>query len=335
MAYINQTTASLQDFLEKLSAFAVANGWTEDEYNAGTGRLCLSKSPGANKIFVSFRWDTGTPANVGIYQALAWVPATDPGNHTDDSGNGKITGTNALLDDERHVLVADAPKQWWGFEEDHYIHAVFQSNLDRYHHIGFGLLDKVGDWDGGEYCYGFRYQYDFSNSVAVLGGTSMLLDGLAKDVVAQQQDMQLFAATLHAEGLPNQDVASKWAVVMGDHPSTDLGVDRATEARIHVVGGFRGGPIARAFGRFSADSEKGLIPMYPIAEWYWDRTTDDVYHLGFMKDVRGVNMEYFVAGDEKVIGGETWVLFPSLVKSVGGILLNTSAFQGIAYRKIV
>jgi len=335
MAYVNETVVSLQDFLEKLSLFAQANGWAEDEYSAVTGRLCLSKSPGVNDIFVSFRWDTGDPNNVGIYQALAWGPATDPGNHADDSGNGKVTGVNALLDDERHVLIADAPQQWWGFEEDHYIHAVIQTNLDRYHHIGFGLLDKVGDWTGGEYCYGFRYQYDFNNSVAVLSGTSMLLDGLSKDVLGQQQDMQLYAATLRAEGLPNQDPAGKWAVVMGDHPSTDLGLDRNGEDRIHVVGGFRGGPIARAFGRFSADSEKGLIPMYPLAEWYWDRTTGEVYHLGFMKDVRGVNIEYFVAGDEKVIGGETWILFPSLIKSVGGTLLNTSAFQGIAYRKIV
>lgn len=335
MAYINKTVTSLQDFLEKLSTFAQANRWTEDEYAAGTGRLCLSKSPGANTIFVSFRWDTAAPANIGIYQALAWVAATDPGNHTDDSGNGRVTGTNALLNDQRHVLVADAPVQWWGFEEDHYIHAVIQTNLNRYHHIGFGLLDKVGDWTGGEYCYGFRYQYDHNSSVAVLGGTSMLLDGLANDVAGQEQNMQLFAATMHAEGLPNQVGASKWAVVMGDHPAADLGLDRAANARVHVVGGFRGGPIARVFGRFSADSEKGLIPMYPLAEWYWDRTTDDVYHLGFMKDIRGMNIQYFVAGDEKTIGGETWVLFPSLIKSVSGVLLNTTGFQGIAYKKIV
>lgn len=334
MAFINEQTSSLQDFLDKLRAFAVANGWTQDEWNTGTGRLCLSKSPGASTIFVSFRWDTGTPANIGIYQALGWSAATDPGNHPNDSGNGKISGTNSELDDERHVLVADPPVQWWGFEDDHYIHAVIQTNLNRYHHIGFGLLDKVGDWTGGEYCYGFRYQYNFSSSVAVLGGTSMLLDGLTVDTGGQQQDMQLYAATLHAEGLPNQGGSGKWAVVMGNQPSGDLGVDRASVARIHVVGGFRAGPIPRIFGRFSADSEKGLIPMYQIAAWHWDRTTGDVRHLGFQKDTRGVNIQYFGAGDEVVIGSDTWTLFPSLIKSVGGVITNTTAFQGVAYKQV-
>jgi hypothetical protein len=146
--------------------------------------------------------------------------------------------------------------------------------------------------------------------------------------------MEKYCATLHTEGLPN--MTNKWSIAMGDQDFGDLGTDRGSNSRKLLQGGFRGGPIARGFGRFSADSEKGLMPGYPITVFYRDNVpaTETVQYLGKMKDVRGVSIEHFVSGDEITIGGDTWIIFSSSIKWISGVLTNTTGYQGIMYKKV-
>ena len=59
-----------------------------------------------------------------------------------------------------------------------------------------------------------------------------------------------------------------------------------------------------------------------------------VIRLGFQQDVRGVNIKDFVGGDIQTVGGDDWYLFPTFRKGESGALLNTSAHQGFAYKKI-
>lgn len=334
MSYINEDVTSLQDFVTKLNTFLTGTpGWTQDQFDTGAGKWALNKNGSGYDIYVSFRWDTSSKNHLGIYQALGYTGGNDPGAHPDDSGSGAVSGTDSVIDDERNAPITDTPVQYWCFEDDHYAHVVVETTAGKYVHFGFGQFDKTGDWTGGEYAYGFKF---FSNStnVGIRGSNSFLLDGLCKDAdPAGQNDRELFCATVHAEGLPNEDGASKWAVQMGDQGSGDLGQDTATEARIHFCGGFRGGPVARTFGRFNANSAKALIPAYPLAIFYWDRTDDSGRFMGFVKDIRGVNMEYFVGGDEVTVGSDTWVVFPSYFKQTNGAS-GTTGWQGIAYKKV-
>lgn len=332
MAFVNETLVSLSDFATKLDAFAVANGWTQDEFNAGTGRFALSNTAGDDDVYVSFRWDTGTPQTLAIYNALGWSVSTDPGNHTDDSGNGVISGSQASLGTGRGMFL-DNIVQWWGFEDDHYIHFVVEIDASGpvYIHGGFGVIEKIGDWTGGAYAYGYRHISGVGTSVAVHEDTSVILDG-----VHNGTGDQVFAPTMHIEGLQNQlgGGSGKWAVVMGAQVSGQLGNDRAAVARSKIQGGFRGGPIPRAFGRFGNDTDKGLQPMYPILNWYVDTTTGDTHPLGWMKDTRGINMEFWEAGDVVNIGGDDWQVFPSRRKGSTGSLTNTSGHQGVAYKRV-
>lgn len=324
MAFINETVSSMADFATKLDAFAVANGWTQDEFNAGTGRFALSKGT----VFVSFRWDTGDAQSLGVYQALAWVTATDPGNHTDDSGNGKVSGTQATIATGRSLFLA-SPVQWWGFEDANYLHFVVEISGGVHIHGGFGIIDKIGDWTGGEYAYGYKHKSGVTTNVAVSNETSALLDGLAAS-----SGIEDFVATMHIEGLQNQlgGGSGKWGVAVGPHAT--FGNDRAAVARSKIQGGFRGGPMARPFGRFGSDTIVGLQPLYPLLQWYVDTTTGDTHPLGWMKDVRGFNGEFYTAGQTVVIGGDTWQLFPTRNKGSSGALLNTSGHQFIAYKQV-
>ena len=336
MSYSNQQTSNLADLVSKLNTFLSGTpGWTSDHHDAGAGKWAMHKTGAGYDIYPSFRWDTVSPNHLGIYQALGFIgTGTDPGNHTDDSGNGEISGTDSVIDNGRNVPITNTPIQFWCFEDDHYAHIVVETVEGKYVHFGFGQFDKLGDWTGGEYVYGFKFYNLNSTSVGIRGSNSFLLDGLTKDNdPSGQNDREDFVATVHAEGLPNEGGSSKWAVHMGDQSSGSLGIDRATNARIHFVGGFRGGPIARGFGIFNANSEKALIPAYPLGSFYWDRTDDSARFMGFVKDIRGVNMRYFVGAQEVTVGSDTWVLFPSYFKQTNGGI-GTTAWQGIAYKKV-
>ena len=318
MSYETGTSTGLIDLMAKLSTFAQANGWTEDE--ASAGRMAIHR----DSIYISFRWNTTTSSIVGIYQALGWIVSTDPGNHTDDSGNGAITDVNNVLDNERHVsLGTGAFPSYHFFESDTYLHVVVETIAGTFRHFGFGTITKIGDWTGGEYCYGMVIPLA-GNANPLNNLSSHLLDGYLADSNEREH-----GATIHLEGLPSEGGSSKWGVIWAN--SGSQGTDRGSNARVFVQGAFRGGPFAKSFGHFAGGSESGLIPMYPLGVWY--RTGSDVYLLGFQADVRGVVIENFADGQEVVIGSDTWVFFPSNRKGTEtGV--GATKNQGIAYKKV-
>ena len=317
MAYQTGTSTGTVDLMGKLSTFAQANGWTEDE--ASAGRLALNRS----NVYVSFRWNTTTPSTVGIYQALGWLAATDPGNHTDDSGNGEITDVNNTLDNGRHVeLGTGSFPSYHFFEDDTYIHVVVESAAGEFRHFGFGIIEKIGDWTGGEYAYGMV--------VVQAGQADPLKTTEYKSLDGFHTNSAALCGTLHCEGLTGQDGSSKWGVIWASTGAQ--GDDRGSNPRVFIQGGYRGGPMAKSLGHFAAGSESGLIPMYPIALFY--RQTSAIYRLlGFMEAVRGVNITNFAAGEEKTIGSDTWIMFPSGVKGTASDVGATKN-QGIAYKKV-
>jgi hypothetical protein len=333
MAFETAQASSIQDLMDKLSTFATANGWTED--HAAAGRLFLSKST----VFVSFRWSTTSPTVVGIYHALGFISSgTDPGNHTDDSGQGIVSGTDGTIATGRCVPIPNSTVTYWFFEDDTYIHVVVQASAGDFRHFGFGIVDKEGTWTGGEYAYGWRFSSAGGTSeLAVRGDSTMLLDGIAGAATGVPgagaiATVRPFVSTLHCESLPNQAGSSKWALVWGGGTSTNN--DRAGNARVFVNGGFRGGALPAIFARFRGTNLTGLIPMYPFHLWYDDPSNARFYLIGTQPDVRGISMAAFEGGDEIVVGADTWVVFPARAKTAVSSTLNTRN-QGIAYRKLV
>lgn len=322
MAFEQGQATSIDDlFRNKLRTFAIANGWTDSEGTSAAGRQYFEKTGSGLNCKVAFRWDTGTPANVGIYNHLAYInSSTVPGSHTDDSGNGTVTSfTNATANNSRRISLDNDTNNYWFFEDDDYIHCVVEPVAGTFRHFGFGQIVKVGTWTGGEYAYGMQGNSSVSTSDA------QLLDGLSRGA-----GVSTFQATMHVESLPGQG-ASKWAVVWGGG-ATSIGNDRAGNVREFVQGGMRSGPMLFPFAKWSATPLQGLIPLTPI--WCFYRRTNSspttsVYPLGYMKDVRAINVRHHNAADELLIGSDTWVVFPSGIKNTGD-----AGNQGIAYKKV-
>lgn len=329
MAFETGSATDLADLIASLSTFITANGWTEDERDNVNGDFAFSK----NSIFVSGRWDTGAPSAISLHQATAFVStATLPGDHTGDSGNGFNTSsshTNANLRLERHVdLGGDGPyPSYWFFENNSgpaYVHIVVEITTDVFVHFGFGEINKIGNWVGGEYVYGNVH----TGTTELLTTSTWLMDGLFSSISSTDENK---AATVRTtSGLPNQGTAV-WGQVWGR--STNVPNDSAALPKLPIIGGFRSSFTAVPFGIFAGSKTTGFIPMYSIPLTYWDVGNNHVYSLGFLHDVRGVNIRNFAPADVVTIGGDLWYIFPSKLRNTVPST-NATGFQGIAYKRV-
>lgn len=343
MAFTNQATSSLADFISKLNTFLAANGWTTHHVPA-SGEFAARRLNGAIDVGFASQWDTGTPEFLGVYQwhGAAYNAGNSPWAQNDDSGNGFAGTTNASLAGQRFAWITNTPVQFWAFADADYFYVVLQrTTIPDYVHFGAGFIEKFGDqtWIGGEFVFGHRQQFNISTNPAILNGTSVLLDGQAVDAgPPQPNNMEEYAATIRAESLLNQPAGGKWAVVMGNQNAANLGQDRQTVPvdRIHFAGGFRAGLGTQQWGPFYGNPQQGLLPGYPILTCHWDRVSDAVFGpMGRMPDVRGMSIKDYSPGDTITVAGDDWLIFPTAVKWPGsGSLLNTSANQGIIYKVV-
>ena len=338
MAFSNQKVTSTADWVSKLNTFLIADGWVTHHVPA-SGEFAARKTPGGQDIAFALQWDTVTPDIVGVYQHLgAYNNALKPYNQANDSGNGAASASRATLIGQRHVA-STSPDEVWFFSGPNHIYVVIgQPAATDVQHFGAGSGVKYGDgnWTGGEFVFGQRFHKGPSSLVAVLEGSTALLDGWCRsNLNGAPANMQEYAATVHMEGFPNMVASQKWQVVMGEQSLLSLGNDSAAIARGLCCGGFRAGMGVLQWGGFRSNPAVGMVPGYPINTSYLDPTTGDVHGpMLRMPDVRGININDYVIGDAITIGSDTWRAFPTGRKFVSGSQVNTSGLQGIMYREI-
>lgn len=343
---MSETTGSatdLEDLLSKFLTWASGSpGWTVDATIAtvASGRqLALSKG----NCFVQMRWNPTTSASstVALYQSTAFSAATRAGTHTGDSGNGynsNTTVTDTTLDNERCLdSIGDGPFPSYYFYTDgtgDYLHCVVEVATDEFLHFGMGDddgFDKFGDWDtatGGAYCYGHNGR---DQSSATSTSICCLFDGAANQT-SGGNDNRLSWPTMMLAGMPGQGGSEVWGVISSSL-SVAIADDTAGNDRARCHGGFRGGPLARAYGNFPAGASSGLAPLTPVPAFYIDDSASParVYLLGFLKDIRMVDLTYLAPKETFTLGADTWRVFP-MVRRVEGATAGDTDFLGIAYK---
>lgn len=346
MAYQLVSTPSNQEaVMTAVRDFAVANGYTNRNYtasNPGTTLGVMTLSRG--NLFVSFRWEgTETAANksIAMYQALGFDPAkaATPWTQLDNSGNG-TTGTN--LQTGRNVInIGVGPYislHLLAFDNDAVsgnaaptVYCVLEYAVGLYRHFGFGSIDKLNDWSGGEWVGGHVWSSISTNeSDPVANGHSVLIDGKASTVGSGGVNQNVLA-TVHAEDLPGGPLGSKWGVAMGE-------VRSVTSNRVLLQGGIRINAWTHFFGAIIPDSLAGFVPLYPCPLWYVRDITGlgrRVYLLGYMSNIRMVQLRNFNPGDEVTIGNITWKVFPVVRQIEASGNIEGSDNMGIAYVKEV
>ena len=325
--YETGTASTTDDFVDKLMDFATVTntGFTQNNRDLGADTAALNDG---GSLFVQMDWDTN---DIALYQSLGFTGPAPWGGETDDSGSGHLTGTTGR---GLHLpAAATGPYTSYHFFTDHatagtYVHAVIEYSSGIYRHMGFGNISKIGDWTGGEYCYGHQWS-QLANDI---DAPKDLLHACPWDTIGTSAPDKY--PTMHIEGMPDQGASSKWGVMWG---GTSPGTDTAAVARVNLLGGMRDGPIMNMFGGFSTNPVNGFIALVPLAVMYHNTTPapDELTLLGFAPDTRYVNMKNLTPGAVYTVGAEKWRVFPLVRKQYLKDDTEESWNAGIAYRDYV
>jgi len=333
MAFQTGTSTSIENLMQQLSTFLQANGWTEDYAVTGDpGTIAFSK----NQSFVSFQYSETAAASGGtgamaLYQARAndTGDTADPWLSTGDSGAGVANNILSQLANGLCVNNFAGPHTSYFFFENNaspsYIHVVVEVDAGRYRHFGFGELDKVGDWTGGEYIYG---QFIFPNE----DDPKSVFSGFGMDSCRSQGQFQIVGSTIRIEDhVGEPDPATIWGVVHNGNGDTD----RAGNARWRITGGHRYPPEFAAIYWIRASETNAFKPMAPISVKALNIATvpDQQYLLGYVADERLVNIANIDPGQIITIGGDDWYFFPWVRKRNLQDNTEESRNFGIAYRR--
>jgi len=324
VAYATTTPASQDALISDLMTFATTTdgSWTQDQLDTSGNEAALHHTADSD-IYVSFEWDE---TDIGVHIALGYTGGNSPGNHPNDSGNGGVgSGKRRVAGIGNGAFTAAHFFSNFTATAD-FIYVVLEYSAGLYRHFGFGELDKVGDWTGGEFAYGHEWDQLSQNiDTPTSSSHSWLLDGGA-GIPAE-------AATIHMEGFQDAPASSRWGVV-GIKTLTP-GNDGDANGRYVVQGGGRAGPYANSFAIAQPSVNTGLVPAWPVVPFAYNATPspDRAYKLGFMPDCRVVNMKNFSPGQELTIGGQTWKVFPAVRKQFLKNDTEESWNMGVMYRK--
>jgi len=331
MAFQTGTSTSIENLLQTLSTFLVANGWTQDFATTGDpGLIGFSK----NNIFVAFQYTEATDNGVmAMYQSTSNDNATSVWLSTGDSGNGAPSLVASQFDIGRCVNEFAGPhSNYWFFEQDSgpaYIHVVVEVDAGRFRHFGFGEIDKIGDWTGGEYCYGHYWSQV----------TSFIDDPTASSHHAGFDGAGFggsaaYNATMRVDGHSGEPNANTiWAnMFMGATPLND----RAGNARWAGLAGWRAGREWQTFCGYRISQATAYTPLVPIAAEVinFGATPDATYRLGYQADVRMVNIGNLDPGQIISIAGDQWYFFPWVRKQFLENNTEESWNGGVAYKRV-
>ncbi len=336
MAFQTGTSSSIENLMTQLSTFLQLHGWTEDYFNTGDpGQIAFSK----NQMFVSFQFSESANAGLGamaIYQARAndTVDTTMPWLSTGDSGSGAAsinedTWQGALSCNN----FAGPHTNFWFFENDSapaYIHVIVEVDAGRYRHFGFGEIDKIGDWVGGEYIYGVNI------SGSGIGGSqpdqpTSVFNSYGLDSAGSQSGSDM-SATMRIEDFAGEPSVN---TIWGEFWRA-AGNDRAGNPRYDLRGGHRYSPEFGAIYWIRLSAFNAFKPMAPISVLAQDLTgaPDSYRKLGFIADQRCANIANITPAQIITIGGDQWYFFPMVRKQRLQQATDETFNWGVAYRRI-
>ncbi len=276
----------------------------------------------------------GTGSSATFDLTMSGTVSGVPGQFCGDCGSGVVSALDSSLDETRSLYeIGDGPYPSYHFFTNetgvNYFYCALQYSSGLYRHLAFGNIEKKGDWVGGEFVCGHTH----TNASPTSSSNCVLLDGRWNQSSGSQENR---APTMRVEGLQSygQVTDGQWGECNGDATLGNLKVatDRDGTARTQLLGGFKANMFAPLFGWVRSNVANGFVPMYPIAVWFVSTSPSTIRLLGFMKDVRGINIAAFTAGEEVTIGSDVWVVFPA-VRKQNTAVTDESRNQGIAYLK--
>ena len=332
MAFQTGSSTSIENLMVQLSAFLTANGWTQDFFTTGDGGvIAFSK----NGVFVCFKWaETANGGILAVYQNTSNDNSASLWLATGDSGSGAASNTLTSLDTGRCVNAFAGPHAgYWFFENDSnpaYCHVVVEVDAGRFRHFGFGEIDKIGAWTGGEYCYA----HFWSQGTSTIDNPAASQHAFAMD--ASSSSGTLFSATMRVDGYAGEPLAATVWALMGSGGGSAAGNDRAGNIRYQAAGGARSSREFQHLHAFELSLLNAFKPMatMPVELLNFSGTPDQVRRVGYKADARMVNIANLDPAQIINIAGDNWYFFPWVRKQFLKNNTEESWNAGIAYKRV-
>lgn len=365
---------SLDDLMNAMQGFCAGLGWTIDKYDAVNKLLFMTKGLCA----ATFWWgDTSTvnvwsgPNNGGVSTPVLdgriWMALNDANNPalaTYHSHPGSVVTSNGDSDAAFVNGLSGAFVAWHFFADpavsDH-VHVVVQKDADIYRHFSFGHVDKRGlSHSGVAYVTGcgnkwFRDVNLFNPS----NGNNRPFNQAAWQALP-------FVRNLGWQYNPGTDNGSPSIILK----NSDAWPAAWTAAGVSVVGANGAAPHFRTMlglmGDFKDPNDfpnpvnagnrlldmvviaepmpySNIVPMFPVPLFrsYYnnlDASKAALCYTGDFPNVRAMNMTNMLPGQEIVLTGDTWKVFPAMRQESwameGSAEKCTTGQFAVAYKKV-
>lgn len=295
MAYQTGTATGIADLLDKLGTFSAANGWTQHRRDANS--LSISKGAVFQNYFdnTSEIWMKGA---TGFSSAAAWD--AQPGADTNTQKSRHMPGSFAAY----HFFAAND-----------YLHVVVEVDPGLYRHLNAGEIAKSSAYTGGQY-----------SACVSMAATGEFRSGLFGNILSGS-----FSEYVETPALKlNFDGFDAWRHFTGDALSS--GSPPYVRSSDHMGGA---APVQYQwfidwYNKCTPNTLNGLSVFAPIY-LFVDRASSMMSPLGYVRDLRTLNISAFDPGQTVTIGADQWLIFPASAKGSG--TYGTGNF-GYAYKKI-
>lgn len=328
MAYLQTTATSTSDILNTIATFATGLGWTVSRNNTFTSgannRRILTLSR-AGFDYTHFFDDLSSTTKTNIY-VMRSIGVNLTGDFSAQTERSDYSQTN-LLSGGPYVAM-------WLFGEggsNPYIHVVIEHAAGRYRHFGIGNLIKKGVWTGGDYCYGTWWNQSFSPNFAQDATVNYNYKPFTASADAAAHNGGIRCNECDAGGHGISGVDQKYVPYWNYYPRRcDTGfVSDNNSTNFEYVSSGLG--LATASTMLSVFNQRtNLIRLNHFVTssgGYWR-------FIGEPPAIRACSVNTFEAGQEFVIGSDTWKIFPLVNKNLVS-LVEYSAHYGLAYKKVV
>lgn len=317
MAYQELTSvANPQTLINDICTFAAANGWTVERNNlVGSARTATIRISGTTDYIHIF--------NDGSSDVLRHRISIGYDGGLAPSAQPNVTPRDSYCD----LRAGPMPKVWM-FANGNVLHVVVAISLaSTYRMMSFGMLDKIGDYDGGTFSEsGFHtqdgYQYYVSPGAhAHFGQSAATGDGagwLRADCVidGRTNNFQPFGA--YTEG--GEDETTGQRMCWTFWPSS-------AEAKGRII------------SMADDNTFSGRSIFQPIHVFVRRKGSPAYYSpAGSVPDIRFASLKKFDPEQEVSIGSDVWKIFPGVRKAPqigpGAGLISASGNLGYAILKV-
>lgn len=330
MAYVVQTVAAITDIPAAVASIAIAQGWTVNTSTPTQPIFTLPTSP------ASINWRLSAAISAQDH-TLTWTAnGSAVPTSTANIRSPKLapsSGTTAAVPPPAKIHVFISPYTGSPIVAP-YLSIVVEYNSNLFRHLYLGVMEKKGNYTGGEVIAGTAGPISASSS-------THSFDDYATTQGLFSGRSSIWGTTgCGGVNINHADNPNQWRKFLGHSSLTKTNFPADA-----VMGGFmdgiNDGYLANGQMNFAGTSALTPINLYAIKP-----VTGDVNFvpIGNPPGVRLVNMQNFDPGVQVSIGGVNWRVFPQAAKRVEQTMppassngnwrqYETSYYVGYAYRE--